>query len=672
MTPEDRAALEEALGDPAQKANHGRIRAALQKAQTHQPGEGNKQLDFVPGPAPRESFSDRISAMGRGVQALGSTALHPIDTFSSPEKTRQLARGALDVTTLGYGTKLADEMHARLPAGFPGNASAAGRRPFAETEASDAEAAPDYRTAGSIPAMFAPNPANLLFRGAGAVVGRGFNKVPVGSAAAGAPMGAAKSIVSYEATAPFMAGAHADSSGRRLEAAKEAAIDPLGLMLSGTLGAAGGAGRGNAARIRDPKTETGRVLETVRERGGPGARINMFGEPVTGGIFESPDMKSVSTGRRGTGDLAERQTTRIDTANTNRLREARAQYGDAVDDVIASHGDRPHPTPNAHKALDAMDADNTVNGVIGDEGVARATDKVRRMLTQQGVDTNEQATLANVMRKTGIPETARLNPQAIKALLAQAGPEDIVATPRQQATAGDMVKTRKIVRQLANNAPTPSENRVYQVILGAMDEDAALVDPRIREMNANFRKAMEPIEQSNEILFGKKGRDPGLSEAQRRTGDANFMRMGEETQAGIVREPAFQRLEQLGPEYRDASSMMRAKVAQEKLRRGDPETSTSLPHELARAFRRGGGPAAAGAIIGGKLAGPVGAAVGTAAGVGVGAYRANPVANRIRIGLPASEAVGKLSGRSAVGVDQITGIARNRGKKKRKQEEATP
>jgi hypothetical protein len=666
VTPDQRQQLEAALNDPDQAALHPKIRSVLQAERTHAPTEGAKQYDVKAdtrtmdqGRTGLRDFNERLGAMGRGVKALGSSAMSPLETASSPEKVRQLVRGADDVFTLGYGRKAADALHANLPSGFPGNASAAGTRPFADTEARDAEVAPDYRTAGSLPAMFAPNPANVLFRGAGAVANKGFSRVPVNSALAGAPMGAAKSLVSYEATAPFAAGAHAESSGRRLEAAKEAAVDPLGIMLSGTLGSAGGAGRGHAARIRDPNTLSGRTIADVTAAGG---RVKKFGEPVERGAFETPELKNLPEGRTGTHVLADRSVSRLEATNKGRLRAARQEFGDAVDEVIASHGDKPHPTTNAHKAIDAMDAENTINGVIGDEGVARATDKVRRMLTQQGVDMNEQATLANVMRKAGIPEGTRLKPQAMKALLAQVGPDDIVATSRQQVTAGDMVKARKIVRQLANNAPTPSENRVYQVILGAMDEDAVAIDPRVGQMNANFRKAMEPIEQSNSFLFNKADARMEASPGQREAAIGRLGRIGDDTQAGTKRDPALQRFEQVGPPEAQEALLMRAKKAQERLRRGEPQTSDAIDKTISR------GPSYMGRTLGGVFGGPL----GFMAGLAIDKYRQNPLANKVRLGLPASEAAGRLSGRSAVGVDEITGIARNRGKKKKKQEEATP
>lgn len=675
---DDIRVLQAALDDPAYAQYHDKIRQAMsklgtagappeiaarkkglsyeeQQAMTHQPGEGRGDETL---PAYRDPFPQAVAQIGRGIGAVASAARHPIDTASDPAKMRQFVRGGSDVF-LGYPTKIADALHANLPANFPGQGSAAGRRPFAETEAEDTALAPNERTGGALVTMLAPNPVSLAGRIGAAGAGAALSRVPVTGIGSGAGMGVARGLLGYELSAPAMAALHADSSGNRLGAVRAAATDPFGIIAAGTLGAVGGAGRGNAARIRDPRTESGRVIRDIEQGGGPGVRINKFGEPVSGGIYDSPELQNLPVGKAGTTALADRGVSRLESANVARLKAARAQYGDAVDDVIAAHGDRPHPTTNAHAALDQMQAENTVNGVTGDEGTASAINKVRRMMTQQGADIDEEATL----RGLGL-DPAKVAPAHRAQIFSQLPPELLATKAAKQISAGDMVKARKIVRSLANNAQTPSENRVYQVVLGAMDKDAELIDPRIKEMNAAFSRAMVPIEQSNEIMFGKQGREPELSEAQRRTGIANLSRIGEDTQAAMVRNPAVERFEQLGPEYQRETNLMRAKTAQERLRRGPPETATTIEKSVKRAaFPK--------RTALGMLAGPL-APIAVPIGYAMDKYAENPLANRVRLGLPASEAVGKMTGRSGVGMDAVARIARNRGKKKRESEEASP
>ena len=673
------ASLQDALNDPAQASRHDEIRAALakargpappelaarQKAMTHQPGEGAEQYDVRTDPrqlhegdTSLDTFNAKVKNIGRGMKALGSSAIHPIDTATNPSKRRELERGIDDMVTLGYGQKLADVAGRAL-----------GDKPNVQigaTEESDAAAAPGFRSGGNVVGMFSPGATSLIGKNA-AGAARELLPVAARTPTTGAAMGMARGALGYEIAAPVIAGAHASSAGRRFEAAKESAQDPFGIIASATFGAAGGAARGNAERIRDPRTKSGRLLQDLNAVAGPGARINKFGEPVSGGIYESPELQNAPIGREGAVSMADRRASNLDAINTARLKAARAQYGDTVDDLIAAHGNNPHPTLNAHSALDAMDAENTVNGVVGDEGTASAINKVRRMLTQQGAQVDEDATLRGLGLK---PE--QIPPGHRAQIISQLPPELVVAAPAKQISAGDMVKARKIVRSLANNAANPSENRVYQVVLGAMDRDAEAIDPRIREMNAAFAKAMGPIEQSNEIIFGKKSRDPGLTEAQRRTGIENFTRMGEETKAATAREPAFQRFEELGPDYKREADLMRAKVIQEQLRRGEPATSKSLPSEIARGIARRGGGVGVGAVAGNMIGGPVGAAIGAGIGYAGSKYAENPLANRVRLGLPASEALGKVTGRSAVGMDAVARIARNRGKKKRDSEETSP
>lgn len=669
--------LEQALSDPAQADKHDRIRAVLakagrapaaggppelaarRKALTHQEGEGSAS-DSLPVPAHGPTFMDSVKTMGRGVKELGSVALDEAKSLpgsfrsvmgggpktdelsTNPARARQLVRGGSDVF-LGAPVAIADAIHSARGDGHP----------MASVEAQDAESNPNTRTAGSIATMMVPNPYGAAARAVSPAVNAAFARVPVRGPVAGAGMGAVKGALTYEATAPAMSALGAET-GDRMHAARTAATDPLGLFLATGVGAAGGAGRGNAAKIRDPRNRSGRVLRDVEQAGGPGARINKFGEPIEGGIYESPEMRDLPVGRQGRHELADSQAQGISEANAARLKAARAQYGDTVDEIIASHGQTPHPTTNAHQALSAMEAENTVNGVTGDPGVGSAIEKVRSMLTQQGAVRDDAATLANVMKATGIPSNAKLTPAAQQALLAQAAPQHVVMKAAQQVSAPDMVKARKIVRQLANQAPTPSENRAYQVVLGAMDKDAEAIDPRIREMNANFAKAMEPIERSNSLLFGKQGRAPEVSDAQRATGARRLGQVGDETQAGTVLAPQMDELSQLGPEYERAVRLMRARKAQDLLRRGPPETSEPIDKSLGnlRMPTRFKIPYL-----------PIEMSLGT---------NQSPLANQIRLGLPASETVGKLSGRSAVGVDALTRVAHKRGKKKQEQKETSP
>jgi hypothetical protein len=672
--------LEDALTKPEGKYSHAQIRQkidslkvkpaappeieARRRGMTHQPGEGARQYDPKSDPrGPEESqaaagFGERVKAFGRGVKAIGSSIRHPIDTARSPEKVRQLFRGIDDVGTLGYGREIADSIHERQGHG----------RPLRDIQAHDEEVAPDYRTAGGIAGMFNP----LGVTGMAAKAGSGVLRLPAAGVASGAGSGMIRGLVGYEASAPALAAAHAESAGNRAGAAKEAATDPLGLILSGVAGGFGGSARGNAAKIRDPRNRSGQVIRTIEETGGPNARIRMFGEPAEGGIFETPEMKTSAVGREGREQLANQSVTRINEANNARLRDARAQFQDAKDGVIMEHADKPFPTTRSHAMLDVMEAENTVNGQVGDPGVASALNKVRSFLTQQGGQTDEQATIANMMRKMGMRPDTRLTPQARQAMLKQAAPEDMVMRPARQVTAEDMVKSRKIVRSLANDAQTASEKRTYEMVLRAMDDDAAAIDPRIAEMNANYHKALTPIDRSDEILFNKSDRktDGNLSEAQRRTGEANLMRMGEDTQAAVVRNPATEELRQLGPEYAAEVRRMRAKNALEMLRRGEPGTSSAIEKTLNRLRPSYG--TFSGASIGAASGNPIAAALLTAGGFALDKYRENRLPNQVRLGLPASKALGRITGRSAVGADEVSRLAVKRGKKKRKEQEASP
>lgn len=691
MNEEDRQRFEAALADPSQSAIHGRIRAILAKdsgpggappeiaarrqAMTHTPDEGASQ-DVIgashegetsAGDQRLASFNERVKHVGGGAKALGSAAIHPIGTMTNPHKRRELVRGVDDMVTLGYGQEASDALvnFARKHAAYPGQADAVLGPSMSEMAPEDAREAPGFRAGGQIGGMFMPGATSAVAKGGGKLAANTLGRIPTPGPLSGAAMGGARAALGYEASAPVIAGLHAGSSGHRLQAAQDAAKDPTGLALSVALGAAGGAGRGEATSIRSPQRESGRVIQDVAAAGG---KIKPFGQPTRGGLYESPEMQNLPEGRQGVNALADKSATRIESANAARLKAAREQYGDTVDAVIMEHGDQPHPTTNAHAALDQMEAENTVkagrpDAVVGDPGVHAAIGRVRSMLSQSG-DIDEVATLANALKRQGV-NPARLSPPQRQQILSSLPPDSplIVRRTSPLVTAEDMVKSRKLVRQLANNAPMPTEQRVYQRVLSGMDQDAEAIDPRIRGMNAEFSKAMAPIEQSNEIIFGKKGRDPEVSVAQKATGSARLGRIGDDTQSATVRDPSIQRFEALGPEYANETRIMRAKKAQEKLRRGEPETSTSIEKGQARGGRTYKRTVALGLALPG---------VGVPLGYALDKWAENPLANKIRLGLPASDVAGKLTGESGVGADAIGRLARKRGKKKREETEASP
>src|SRR6185312_5683083 len=116
---------------------------------------------------------------------------------------------------------------------------ASGGAPVGNTQTADALAAPDYRPAGNAVGAFTRGAASEIGKGAGKLVDLA---VPAG--VGGVAGNAARAVGAYEVAAPTTAALSASAEGDRLHAAREAATDPAGLVMSGL----GGVGEGGGAR----------------------------------------------------------------------------------------------------------------------------------------------------------------------------------------------------------------------------------------------------------------------------------------------------------------------------------------------------------------------------------------------------------------------------------------
>lgn len=667
MTPEEKIArLKKALQEPEGTYTHAQIREKIDSlgggsiASRAQPitSSFGKPPEVAAKQTAMERLKEGVSTIGEGIGAIGTAIRHPIDTFTNPARVSQMARGVDDMLTFGYGQKLADKANQAL-----------GREPSFAPSAEQMDDESRFRTGGQLVGSALPGAAKTTGKLGVKAAEKALGRVPAKGMIPGAGMGAAKAVVGYELSAPVIAAAHADAGGLedRVKAAERAASDPLGLAMSVTGGAVGGAGKGKAAAIRDPKTRSGQVLKDF-EQAGPGAKIRPFGdEPVAGGLYESPALKNLPHGKEGKNLLASQSAEKVAGANQARLKAARAQWGDTVDQILTEHGDARHPMANAHKALDAMEGENTINGVVGDEGVHRAIGKVRKMLTVETPgQLDPEATIAKFKQANGLPPTARLPDHIIRDVLGNPGQAAVMTPGTREASvsAGDHVKARKLVRALADQAPDPSEKRVYKMILGSMDKDAMAVDPRIVELNRNYSAALKPADAASRITFGKRtksvgGPDGELTESERTTGTRRLGSIGEDTQMATVRRVG-DRLSRVGPEYEREVRLLRAKNAQEQLRPGQ-NVSTQLEKGLAQGRGRLRATSLVAALAGRPLA--------WLAGAGIDALDSNQLGRQVRKTLPVSEAVGKrFDGRlgSTVGAsDELSRAARKRGKKKR-------
>lgn len=198
---------------------------------------------------------DSIVSGARAVKDVGGDIIASRGAaLLDPSKRHALERGIGDVVTLGYGNRLAARIGNAL--GDTEESRIGGEQFGTEERLPVAPEDPRYREAGQVAGSFLPNPVAKV---AGGLVSKaavpvakalapGTERIlsklaatrvvgPVVAPVAGAVAGAGRGIAQYEATAPAAAALSANAEGHRLEAAREAATDPAGLVMSGALGA---------------------------------------------------------------------------------------------------------------------------------------------------------------------------------------------------------------------------------------------------------------------------------------------------------------------------------------------------------------------------------------------------------------------------------------------------
>jgi hypothetical protein len=689
----------------------------------------------------------------------GDIKEHPLDTLKNPAKRHEFERGIADITTLGWGNKIADaasrSLQPQVPKALadlaknPEAVKALERDPNWDPER-EAPMAPGYRTGGQVFAMALPN---LAGRQLGSLVKPFSAALPEAvGALPGAVTGAAKGVATYEATAPAMAGLAADSEGDRWGAMLRAAKNPMGIALGAGLGAFGGMAGGSANKIRDPRTQSGRDLQAIEAVNG---EVRPFGEPARGGEFESPEMQNLPKGRAGRHELAAKSVDRVLGANDEQYHAAQEAWGNTADQVLADHGDETHFATKTHDVLDKLEQDNTVNGVVGDEKLAAAIKKARAMLqaperespvgstpsaepppdvkqllvlragakspmVRQAIEDQIKAAGGEVPtgpaangnpadwnhqqwklaadewnghhvsdadweraaggNPTGKPEsaTSELKTQKGGKALPKA-PDKAAYAPTEQShpdipspenatgvKVADFIKSRKVLNRMARNTQDPSERYAFGKILDAMKADAADIDPRIGKLNADYAKQMQSLTATNDALFGQAKPVVKVTEGVKQSAAARMDRIGEDTKPGMRAEPRMQRFAEARPSNAREAALNRAKQAAERLRYGEPQTSTGFEQSIARGAHK-----ATASTIGAATGGALGHIPGAVAGYVGGKLLENLPQARVRIGLPVSEAIARnVTGSMAVPANRIMELSRARREEDRKRSAA--
>jgi hypothetical protein len=368
----------------------------------------------------------------------------------------------------------------------------------------------------------------------------------------------------------------------------------------------------------------------------------MFGkEPVEGGLYETSEFRALPKGLAGTAELAGSAEERMHAATGRGVRATMDEFGRGVDERLGAmeRSGRQVRTPVAHQALRDM---------YEEMKVKRGTEHAEYV---GGKDLGTAITTIWRHLSTLAPDPSN--------------PERMI--PHPEVSAHDLRLVRRNASDKAYAASNPYEHRVLNKILSAIDEDIANVPGSplapegmpLADMNRKYAAGMGQAENINDILYGKQERSVDRTTAEQKTAQQRLMRTGDETRAGLT--DRVDELGQYGPEYSDELRKIRAKKAQESLR-GGPETGVPIETSIARAGRM----RYLLSVLGLDLGGLGGAAAGHVVGSALDA----PTATAVRKVLPVAEQAGKrVTGRSGVGGDAISGIAARRGRKRREEEE---
>lgn len=281
---------------------------------------------------------------GHRLEAVGEHARQAVTDLTEPAKRREILRGFDNVATLGYGQRIAARVGNALgdvgrgeslneTRNFTVNPLAGSTGGPSTVEAADRAAAPGFQEGGTVLGLASPGAAGAAIKGGANLVRLGTSGIKATSLPAAAALGAARAVGGYEASAPILAAASADAEGNRLGAAREAATDPLSLLLAGTTGAAGGAisrtsetAPARLAKRRAKDITTGdvnagkKLTQKVQERAGEG------GEQLDEVLAQYPELDKVISIKAGS---APEKVAKAVTAKTGEI-------GDELHDIYAN------------------------------------------------------------------------------------------------------------------------------------------------------------------------------------------------------------------------------------------------------------------------------------------------------------------------------------------------
>lgn len=426
---------------------------------------GAQDISVTPTATPKPSLLDRargtISGIGSSIvgagRALGTTFAHPLETLENPARRRQMERGLDDMVTLGYGQKLAKKV-----GDWTGDAS------FGDEQAAkDAAEAPEFRQLGNVAGIFTPGVTGKIAKEGGAFINALSSGIAAPTTALGrAALAGGKSIAGYEATAPALAGLSANASGHRLEAAGEAATDPVGLGMSTVAGLANGRSEGLAPEVQ---RRLGLPANDTRSSLIEGAKVRAT-KDIARDIVSAEGPKAKATDQLRIKETSDRLF-KLTQENPELRKVWRESARKALPDIAEAKRVAARPLDGKYEAVDQLTGGGIKLGTILD-GFDAAAEEAAKNASGQPQAARIRAVRDNFLKAYGKPG---FDPTA-----------DIDGVP-----AGEVVKRLELARGTPGVADQIAQ--VKEIASGVIDRDMRIPTAKFRQEVTDLHKTAEDV-----------------------------------------------------------------------------------------------------------------------------------------------------------------------------------
>lgn len=300
------------------------------------------------------------------------------------------------------------------------------------------------------------------------------------------------------------------------------------------------------AHLRDPRTEIGRSIAEMDKA-------------KASGYLTDPKFQALPYGAPGFNQAAAEAEQNIAAHNDQFLRSEGDFYKGEQNRIFSESADRLHYIPDSEEALNTLQAENTVNGVVADEKLGEAIDKVKRMLTTDtGVVSG--GAVPEAIKDSAVPTVETITAPAVKV--------------------SDLVKTKRLVDGLAEyGMPATPENVPYRKLSGILGKELEGISPEMAGLNKRYAAAMGKVEDANAIMYGKDAARISRTPAKQRQAASFLGRIGDNTQAATgAAAQQIEELRALDPAYAREIDRVAAKKAVERTRFGMPTVSRRIEH----------------------------------------------------------------------------------------------